>query len=371
LNPKGHQHGKGKSRTHYADSVCDSIPSTATSAYFEYPQQQPLQQYQPAAWHVVAVSVARDALPSLSNFADASIALTRSTPTVRFDMPSLGPAASPSTSRAPSTHIFMMQRGAHLPRGVGATTEVYHFVNGRQVHGMIFDPGAGFGCGGADTLQKYCRASGYTYEIIHTESSSVGGIEGSGTAFTTMRVKVPFSIAGTTAYLELDIIGGSGSNCPFLFPNRTCVTQGSIVHSSYFENRDGLLILPNIPVDGKNEVVGIRLALSDSGHYIIPIRVEPVDPSDEYLFKNYHEVATQLLPRHSADHSASSLPTTATSTRQSSPAAPRHRKHGQTRESHSYYPTTQRSADHNRAPMPRPPGLPLDHRVSHSQGWTP
>ena len=52
--------------------------------------------------------------------------------------------------------------------------------------------------------------------------------------------------------------------CPGLWSNTQCLRTKASVHWAFFDNNDGLMILR---VQGR--VFGLRLLLTDSGHYMI------------------------------------------------------------------------------------------------------
>ena len=66
---------------------------------------------------------------------------------------------------------------------------------------------------------------------------------------------------------ETATIGGSGDRCPFLLSNDTARRRKMISHHNYFDNGDGLLVIPEI----EGQTVGLRMLLTDSGHYLLPI----------------------------------------------------------------------------------------------------
>ena len=106
-------------------------------------------------------------------------------------------------------------------------------VNGTPQLGLIYDPGAPDGISDADVPCK-------------------------------MRVAVTFKIAAHPVTLECNTIGGSGSTCPFLFPNSALSCNKSFTAHNFFENRDALLCL-----ETNGTVLGIRMLLTDSGHHMI------------------------------------------------------------------------------------------------------
>ena len=73
---------------------------------------------------------------------------------------------------------------------------------------------------------------------------------------------VPF-----VADFDTDTIGKSGDKCPFLFSNETNIKYKTIFCAAHFANNDALLIFP----DMKGKSYGLRLLLTDSGHYLVPV----------------------------------------------------------------------------------------------------
>ena len=50
------------------------------------------------------------------------------------------------------------------------------------------------------------------------------------------RFNVPYDFGPFKAEFSMDSIGKSGDKCPFLYSNRTCISQKNIFLASYYEN---------------------------------------------------------------------------------------------------------------------------------------
>mgnify|MGYP003336572162 FL=1 len=77
-----------------------------------------------------------------------------------------------------------------------------------------------------------------------------------------------------------DTIGGAGDMCPLLYGNDSCRHRKNIFLASFFENGDGLLLFPNHPTG----TVGVRLLLTDTQHYLVPIHQPGTTLGDGTLF---------------------------------------------------------------------------------------
>ena len=153
-------------------------------------------------------------------------------------------------------------------------------VNGMPQLGLIYDPGAPDGIVGTDTLLAHVRAKdGVTCKEISKLATSFRGISDADVPCK-MRVAVTFKIAAHPVTLECNTIGGTGSTCPFLFPNRALLCSKSLTAHNYFENRDALLC-----IETNGTVLGIRMLLTDSGHHMIM-------HNDN---RNYHKDAKKIL----------------------------------------------------------------------------
>ena len=63
------------------------------------------------------------------------------------------------------------------------------------------------------------------------------------------------------------MISGHGAWCPFLEPLPAMMKAKMSLHTSFYDNGDGLLTIPQ----GKDSKLAcLRLSLTDSGHYLLP-----------------------------------------------------------------------------------------------------
>ena len=126
------------------------------------------------------------------------------------------------------------------PPGLEPVSFSWHTVNGRPIQGLVFDPGAADGLVGTETLRSYLKASGQKLEVLGHSATTFRGIEGTGVP-SNLRVRVPFSLDGTTTgTMEMDTIGGNADRCPFLLPNRACVSHRCItIHCAFLRCRCG------------------------------------------------------------------------------------------------------------------------------------
>ena len=150
----------------------------------------------------------------------------------------------------------------------------FHAVKGENILGLIFDPGAPDGLTGTETLRRYQESvlhpSGLDFEVVQWKDESYAGIEGEGTP-SKLRAAVPIDFGGGLCFsFHCDTIGRNGDLCPMLFPNRSCIEQRAIALFGYFDGGDGLLILPTGGPNSKP--AGIRMLLTDSRHYLLPLK---------------------------------------------------------------------------------------------------
>ena len=152
---------------------------------------------------------------------------------------------------------------------------MYHSVRGVPTYGLIFDPGASEALAGTQTVVEYCRdvlkPNGYDAEVIPSLSNNTSfvGIDGVPLA-SGVRLRLLCNLGPSTFHFETETIGASGDKCPFLLPNRSCIKHKMISMHGHFPNGDGLLILPE---GGDNHTpIAIRLLLTDSGHYLVPLQ---------------------------------------------------------------------------------------------------
>ena len=167
----------------------------------------------------------------------------------------------------------------------------YHMVAGQQRRGLLVDPGAAAGLIGSETLRdlmETClKPSGLDKHVTWRErSTSVTGISGKGDS-TLAEVTFEFGLDGDCrASFSADVIGGEGSLCPALIGNPSLRAMKSVLLTQFFQNNDGLLVCHAGPTNDKPTM--IRLLLTDSGHYIIPLdgvqHVEREDRQKAVLF---------------------------------------------------------------------------------------
>ena len=159
-------------------------------------------------------------------------------------------------------------------------TEIFHSVRGLRRRGLTIDPGAANGLIGSETLRDlldHWRNSDQVRAGLrwnYEKNSSVTGISGSSDT-TLGEVTVPLPMLGglEDACYTADVIGGSGSLCPALIGNPSLVKMKATIATAWFDNRDGLLIIPKTEAPGEHHT--LRLLLTDTGHYLLPLDEEP------------------------------------------------------------------------------------------------
>ena len=160
----------------------------------------------------------------------------------------------------------------------------YHMVRGDRICGLLVDPGAASGLIGTDTLRELLDAGMVPRDRADEVSwgpstTKVTGISGQSDD-TLARVSLPFVMpdgaeGGVPGNYSADLIGGHGSTCPALLPNTSLRQMRSAVLTQWYENGDGILVCstndlrPDQP--GANLVI-LRLLLTESGHYVLPIQ---------------------------------------------------------------------------------------------------
>ena len=151
----------------------------------------------------------------------------------------------------------------------------YFVVRGEKRRGLIIDPGAASGLIGSETLrdsiatcvQPYGKSSDVAIDTKVT--SPVSGISG-GSERTLGKVTIPLVTAGLPISFTGEIIGGEGSLCPALVGNPSLRSLRSTIFTNYFQNGDGLLTLDSRQ-DDDQPIRMMRILLTDSGHYILPV----------------------------------------------------------------------------------------------------
>ena len=79
--------------------------------------------------------------------------------------------------------------------------------------------------------------------------------------------RIPVNLGPIQLYHETDSIGGSGDRCPMLFSNDIALRRKLVSHHGYYENGDRMLLFPH-----DEGTYGLRMLLTDSGHYLLPIK---------------------------------------------------------------------------------------------------
>jgi hypothetical protein len=136
-------------------------------------------------------------------------------------------------------------------------------------------------------------------------STSVTGISGQGDA-TLAHVTFPFPVAkGLMGTFSADVLGNEGSLCPALLPNPSLRRIHASVLTQWFTNGDGLLVFRDPLQDDKDELVILRILLTDSGHYILPIDQEQPSVEEEEQHKimlHMHSIHKQAIATWSDTH---------------------------------------------------------------------
>ncbi len=151
------------------------------------------------------------------------------------------------------------------------TQACYHAVKGQYRFGMIFDPGAPDALAGAQTILEYQKhVLDYLGEYFTSEPVPESGFRGiDGEALPSKyRVTLPISLGGAPLVdWSCATIGSTGDCCPMLFSNGECLRRKTLTVHPHFDNGDGLLIFPHL----FDRPLVVRVLLSDSGHYVIPL----------------------------------------------------------------------------------------------------
>ena len=164
---------------------------------------------------------------------------------------------------------------------------VYHQVRGQKRRGLLVDPGAGAGIVGSETLRDILENIPYLKdrpEVIEwtSRSTSVTGISGQGDA-TLAHVTFPFHLTkDLLGSFSADVLGNEGSLCPALLPNPSLRRLHAGVLTEWFENGDGLLVFGEpSEVGDSSRVITLRILLTETGHYILPVDQQPEEIVEE------------------------------------------------------------------------------------------
>ena len=159
----------------------------------------------------------------------------------------------------------------------------YHTVLGEKRRGLLVDPGAASGLIGSETLRDLisCLPPDQQGDISwnYEKSNNVSGING--TPETTLgMVNLPLSFSGAHGSFSADVLGGEGSLCPALLSNPALRRQQASILTDWFSNGDGCLVVRSSKLQENghrkkdvdaSEWCYLRLLLTDSGHYLLPV----------------------------------------------------------------------------------------------------
>ncbi|CAE7404059.1 unnamed protein product, partial [Symbiodinium necroappetens] len=183
------------------------------------------------------------------------------------DEPPRDGEGEPSSSSAPTARRLDLS----FPTSIYSDHTTYHTVLGQKRRGLLVDPGAASGLFGSETLRdilESCLPSekSATVSWNHDRSHSVSGINGTPEE-TLGEVSFPLTLAGASGSFSADVLGGEGSLCPALLSNPSLRKQKASLLLDYFANGDGVMVVS----DGSDGWHYLRLLLTDSGHYLLPI----------------------------------------------------------------------------------------------------
>ena len=173
----------------------------------------------------------------------------------------------PSSSSAPTARRLDLS----FPTSIYSDHTTYHTVLGEKRRGLLVDPGAASGLIGSETLRDILEScvpseKSATVSWNHDRSHSVSGINGTPEE-TLGEVSFPLTLAGASGSFSADVLGGEGSLCPALLSNPSLRKQKASLLLDYFANGDAVMVVS----DGSDGWHYLRLLLTDSGHYLLPI----------------------------------------------------------------------------------------------------
>ena len=176
------------------------------------------------------------------------------------------------------TEVRTPRHQTHYGRNETENFDIYHTVQGRRRRGLIIDPGAANGLIGSETLRDLIDNVDKSKEVTESmrwseKKSEVTGISGAAdTTLGEVRIGLPMIPGLESASYVADVVGGEASCCPALVGNPALVKMNAVIASHWFENKDGLLIVPNKDcIDEANRYHLIRLLYTDSRHYMMPL----------------------------------------------------------------------------------------------------
>ena len=187
----------------------------------------------------------------------------------------------------------------------------FHQVRGRRVLGLLVDPGASSGLIGTDTLKEIMESGALPKSRIEEiewgpSTTTVTGISGQSDD-TLARISLPIDVGSSEvpASYTADLIGGQGSTCPALLPNTSLRQMRAAVMTEWFDNGDGALV---VSANGKklndpsSELLVMRMLLSESGHYILP-----VDRQDQWIEESEKKDILSMWRRRRSQDAATAL----------------------------------------------------------------
>ena len=193
------------------------------------------------------------------------INLVRTKPTEELgteDADDAQPSASAPTAASRKLHL-------NFPTALYSDYLSYHTVLGEKRRGLLVDPGAASGLIGSETLRdiiETCLPSGDDVQWSREKQNSVSGINGQPES-TLGEVRIPLGFSGADGTFAADVLGGEGSMCPALLSNPSLRKKKASLLLDYFDNGDGVMVVS----DGADGWHYLRLLLTDSGHYLLPI----------------------------------------------------------------------------------------------------
>ncbi|CAL1172214.1 unnamed protein product [Cladocopium goreaui] len=155
-------------------------------------------------------------------------------------------------------------------------TASYHTVKGEKRRGLLIDPGAASGLIGSETLRdimEHCVPPQQRDDRVtwSQKTTSVSGISGEPDE-TLGEVSLKLSASSRSISYRGDVLGGAGSLCPALVGNPALRQQQAALFSDWFPNGDGLLTIHREEMlDADRKPILLRLLLTDSGHYLLPV----------------------------------------------------------------------------------------------------
>ena len=158
------------------------------------------------------------------------------------------------------------------------SSSTFHTVLGEKRRGLLVDPGAASGLIGSETLRdmlENCVSKSQSEQVSwkYDKTNNVSGISGSAES-TLGEVSLPVNLAGASGSFRADVLGGEGSLCPALLSNPALRKQHAAILSNYFTNGDGVMAILGEGQESEHRSGRwhfLRLLLTDSGHYLLPV----------------------------------------------------------------------------------------------------